>query len=146
MNQATQVQVVCAALVADQSELKNFATGDQPESAGAGVTFVGIVRDNDDGRAVVALEYVAHPSAAVALNLIARAVATRHPEVSRLRVAHGTGMLQIGDYALVAEVSCAHRAAAFGACAELVEQVKAELPIWKRQIFADGADEWVNSP
>src|SRR5439155_1333179 len=61
-------------------------------------------------------------------------------------VSHRLGRLNIGDVALVAAVSTAHRAAAFAACARLVDQVKARLPVWKRQVFADGTEEWVNSP
>ena len=68
------------------------------------------------------------------------------PAVYAVAVSHRVGVLRIGDVALVAAVSTAHRAAAFGACARLVDEVKARLPIWKRQVFSDGTDEWVNCP
>ena len=58
----------------------------------------------------------------------------------------GTIMAVHGDIALVAAVATAHRREAFAVCAELVEQVKHRLPIWKRQVFDDGTDEWVNCP
>ena len=61
-------------------------------------------------------------------------------------VSHRVGPLAIGDVALAAAVSTAHRAEAFALCARLVDEVKARLPVWKHQIFADGTDEWVNSP
>jgi molybdopterin synthase catalytic subunit len=60
-------------------------------------------------------------------------------------VTHRYGLLGIGDVALAAAVSAAHRREAFDACAELVDEVKRRLPVWKRQVFADGADEWVGS-
>jgi molybdopterin synthase catalytic subunit len=61
-------------------------------------------------------------------------------------VSHRVGTLAIGDTALIAVVSSPHREAAFGACARLVDELKRELPIWKRQVFGDGTDEWVNCP
>ncbi|MCU1596243.1 MAG: molybdopterin biosynthesis MoaE protein [Frankiales bacterium] len=113
-------------------------------AAGAVVTFVGRVRDHDGGRSVQSLEYSAHPSAPDVLQQIAAACAAEE-EVLALAVAHRTGSLVVGDVALVAVVATAHRAAAFAHCARMVEQVKHELPMWKRQVFADGSDEWVGS-
>jgi molybdopterin synthase catalytic subunit len=55
------------------------------------------------------------------------------------------GALTVGDLAIVAAVSSAHRALAFSVCAELIDEVKRRLPVWKRQVFTDGTDEWVNS-
>ncbi|MFI6822932.1 molybdenum cofactor biosynthesis protein MoaE [Micromonospora sp. NPDC050187] len=113
--------------------------------AGAVVAFQGVVRDHDHGRSVHALEYEGHPSAAEVLRAVAAEVAA-HPDVYAVAVSHRIGPLEIGDAALVAAVSTAHRAAAFAACARLVDEVKARLPIWKRQVFADGTEEWVNCP
>ena len=56
---------------------------------------------------------------------------------------HRVGSLTIGDLALIAAVAAPHRAEAFAACAELVEEIKRRVPIWKRQHFADGVSEWV---
>ncbi|WP_460689391.1 molybdenum cofactor biosynthesis protein MoaE [Nesterenkonia suensis] len=111
-------------------------------AAGAVVDFAGIVRDHDDGRSVDRLSYTAHPTAERRLTEVARTVAAAHPSV-RIWAGHRIGDLRIGDHALVAAVSSAHRAEAFAACAELVEQIKAEVPIWKEQFFSDGAKEWV---
>jgi len=61
-------------------------------------------------------------------------------------VSHRVGTLAIGDVALVAAVSTAHRQEAFAVCSRLVDEVKHRLPIWKRQVFTDGTDEWVNCP
>lgn len=113
--------------------------------AGAVVSFAGVVRDHDAGRDVRALEYEAHPSAARVLAEVAAEVAAE-PDVYAVAVSHRIGQLAIGDVALAAAVSTAHRAAAFAACARLVDEVKARLPVWKRQVFADGTEEWVNCP
>ncbi|GIJ50790.1 molybdenum cofactor biosynthesis protein MoaE [Virgisporangium aliadipatigenens] len=112
--------------------------------AGAVVTFQGVVRDHDGGRGVHELEYEAHPSARDVLVAVAEEIAAA-PEVYAVAVSHRVGPLKIGDVALVAAVSTAHRADAFAACARLVDEVKERIPVWKRQVFADGTDEWVNS-
>ncbi|MGH3679910.1 MAG: molybdenum cofactor biosynthesis protein MoaE [Natronosporangium sp.] len=114
-------------------------------AAGAVVSFAGVVRDHDHGRTVRWLEYEAHPSAEAVLKEVAAAVAA-DPAVRGIAVSHRVGVLQIGDVALAAAVATAHRAEAFAACARLVDAVKARLPVWKHQVFADGTDEWVNCP
>jgi len=113
--------------------------------AGAVVSFQGVVRDHDGGRGVTLLEYEGHPTAEAVLREVAAEIAA-DPDVYAVAVSHRVGTLAIGDVALVAAVSTAHRAAAFAACARLVDEVKARLPIWKRQVFADGTEEWVNCP
>jgi molybdopterin synthase catalytic subunit len=119
------------------------AVGDR--RAGAVVSFQGVVRDHDHGRPVIRLEYEGHPTAEDVLRAVAAEVAA-DPAVHAVAVSHRVGPLDIGDFALVAAVSTAHRAAGFAVCARLVDEVKARLPIWKHQIFADGTDEWVNCP
>lgn len=114
-------------------------------AAGGVVVFCGIVRDHDDGRQVVELEYQGHPTAQQVLAGIAAEFAAE-TDVLAIAVSHRVGMLAIGDAALVAAVATAHRAEAFDVCARLVDEVKARLPIWKRQLFTDGTDEWVNCP
>jgi molybdopterin synthase catalytic subunit len=113
--------------------------------AGAVVSFQGVVRDHDQGRTVTLLEYEGHPTAVAVLRQVADEIAA-DPTVFAVAVSHRVGVLRIGDVALVAAVSTAHRAAAFAACARLVDEAKARLPIWKRQVFSDGTDEWVNCP
>jgi molybdopterin synthase catalytic subunit len=110
------------------------------------VSFSGAVRDHDGGRAVRALEYSGHPSAGDVITRVAAQVLAAHPKVLALAVSHRIGPLAIGDAALACAVSAAHRAEAFVACAALVDEVKLQLPIWKRQEFADGSEEWVNCP
>jgi molybdopterin synthase catalytic subunit len=113
--------------------------------AGAVVSFQGVVRDHDHGRSVTLLEYEGHPTAVAVLRDVADKIAA-DPDVIAVAVSHRVGVLRIGDVALVAAVSTAHRAAAFAACGRLVDEAKARLPIWKRQVFTDGSDEWVNCP
>lgn len=110
---------------------------------GAVVTFCGTVRDHDHGRAVVSLDYEAHPTTAATLEQLVAEVAGRHPD-ARLAVAHRVGGLVIGDVAFAVAASAAHRGPAFAACSDAVETVKAGLPVWKHQHFADGTSEWVN--
>jgi molybdopterin synthase catalytic subunit len=113
--------------------------------AGAVVSFQGVVRDHDDDKGVTLLEYEGHPSAAAVLREVAEEIAA-DPKVYAVAVSHRVGVLEVGDVALVAAVSTAHRAAAFAACGRLVDEAKARLPIWKRQVFTDGTEEWVNCP
>jgi molybdopterin synthase catalytic subunit len=133
-------RVVDAPLSVDEHE---DAVADK--AAGAVVSFAGVVRDHDGGRSVTELEYVGHPSAEQVIRELAEEFAAR-PEVHAVAVSHRVGMLGIGDVALACAVSSAHRGQAFAACAELVDLVKERLPIWKRQVFTDGAEEWVACP
>lgn len=114
-------------------------------SAGAVVSFAGVVRDHDGGRRVTLLEYEAHPTAESILTDVVAEIAGR-PEVYGVAASHRVGRLEIGEVALVVAVSTAHRAEAFRLCAHLVDEIKARLPVWKHQVFADGDDEWVNCP
>jgi molybdopterin synthase catalytic subunit len=104
---------------------------------GALVTFRGIVRNHDHGAAVSRLDYEAHPDAESFLAACVERVGL--PAAA----AHRVGSLEVGDVALVAVVAAAHRTEAFEACARLVDAIKAEVPIWKRQHLADGVTEWV---
>lgn len=110
---------------------------------GAVVLFTGVVRDHDGGQAVSALEYSAHPQAERFLHrcCVEVAVATGLPVAAMHRV----GDLVVGDLAIVTAVAAAHRAEAFDTCAMLVDRIKHDVPIWKRQLFADGMSEWVNA-
>ncbi|QWF81652.1 molybdenum cofactor biosynthesis protein MoaE [Amycolatopsis sp. CA-230715] len=115
-------------------------------SAGAVVTFGGVVRDHDGGKSVRTLYYEGHPSAGDVLARVVAEVAGRFTGLRAVAVSHRLGALEIGDVALACAVAADHRGDAFAACADLVDEVKARLPVWKHQHFADGTDEWVNSP
>ncbi|WP_225753441.1 molybdenum cofactor biosynthesis protein MoaE [Actinotalea sp. Marseille-Q4924] len=112
--------------------------------SGAVATFLGRVRDHDPAVTgeVVALEYSAHPDAQDVLARIAATWAAQEG-VLGLAVSHRVGRLAVGDAAIVAAVATAHRRLAFDVCAALVEQVKAELPVWKKEVLADGEHVWV---
>jgi molybdopterin synthase catalytic subunit len=114
-------------------------------SAGAIVGFVGMIRDHDEGRRVVRLEYSAHPSAAEVMAEVVAEVADNAGGVRAVAASHRIGALHIGEAALVAAVAADHRQAAFATCAQLVDTIKARLPVWKHQFFDDGTDEWVGS-
>ncbi|BBZ21859.1 molybdenum cofactor biosynthesis protein MoaE [Mycolicibacter hiberniae] len=114
-------------------------------AAGAVVGFVGMIRDHDHDRQVSRLEYSAHPSAQQVMADVLTEVAEQAQGVRALAASHRIGVLRIGDAALVAAVAADHRREAFEACALLVDTVKARLPVWKHQFFADGTEEWVGS-
>ncbi len=111
-------------------------------TAGAETSFVGRVRDHDPDAtgAVVALEYSSHPDAERTLHELAARAADAHGAV--VAVSHRVGRLEVGDVAVVIAVSAAHRGAAFAACREVIEDIKRELAVWKRQIEADGTTVW----
>ncbi|KHL08347.1 molybdopterin synthase catalytic subunit [Mumia flava] len=113
--------------------------------AGAVAMFVGTVRDHDGGRGVDALSYSSHPSVFDAMNAVASSVA-EECAVTALAVVHRIGALEVGDVAVVAAASAPHRPEAFAACRELIERLKAQVPIWKLQLFDDGSEEWVGTP
>ena len=114
-------------------------------ASGAVVGFAGVVRDHDGGRPVVRLEYSAHPLAEQTMAEVLAEIAEHASGVRAIAASHRVGSLRIGDAALVAAVAADHRRAAFETCALLVDTVKARLPVWKHQFFADGTEEWVNS-
>jgi molybdopterin synthase catalytic subunit len=114
-------------------------------AAGAVVTFAGVVRDHDGGRAVRSLDYSAHPTAGKVVAEVAADIAARAPGVRAIALSHRVGPLGIGDVALACAVAADHRREAFATCAELVDEVKRRLPVWKHQSFSDGTDEWVGS-
>jgi molybdopterin synthase catalytic subunit len=114
-------------------------------AAGGVVSFTGLVRDHDGGRGVRELEYVAHPDAVQALRAVAEAVAADLP-VHGLAAVHRTGLLAVGDVAVVVAASAAHRGQAFEAARRLIDDLKASVPVWKRQVFDDGEQEWVGTP
>lgn len=126
------------------SPMEILAAVDHP-AAGGTALFVGTVRDHDGGRGVASLQYSAHPSALEQMRAVAASVAADH-DVRRLAAVHRVGDLQIGDLAVVVAVSCGHRGEAFAACRELIDRIKANVPIWKHQAFVDGTTEWVSTP
>jgi molybdopterin synthase catalytic subunit len=114
-------------------------------AAGGIALFAGAVRDTDHGRGVTGLSYSAHPSAVAELRRVAEVIAEKYPVIG-IAAVHRVGDLAIGDLAVVLAVSCPHRSEAFDACRDLIDILKASVPIWKHQLFDDGGTEWVGSP
>lgn len=114
-------------------------------SCGGQVLFLGRVRDHDHEQAVTSLGYEAYPGAQQAMADVCRAVADVH-DVTRLAAVHRVGELAVGDIAVIVGAAAPHRTAAFLAARDLIDQLKAAVPIWKNQGFADGSSEWVGLP
>lgn len=137
-------RVAVASVTTDPVDVAELARAVEDPAAGAVVTFAGVVRDHDGGRAVTALEYVAHPDAHDVVARVVADVAAR-TRVDAVACVHRVGPLRVGECALGVAVSAAHRHEAFAAAALLVDEVKAHLPVWKRQDLAAGGHEWVGS-
>jgi molybdopterin synthase catalytic subunit len=110
---------------------------------GALATFVGVVRDNQEGRSVRSLEYEAHEPMAEAQIDALSDTARQRWEIGEVVIMHRLGSLQVGDVSVVIAVAAAHRAPALEACRWLIDTLKAEVPIFKKERFADGSEEWV---
>lgn len=134
--------IALAAVSEDLLSLDAHVTAVAGPRAGAIATFVGTVRDHDPSVTgeVVGLDYSAHPDAARVLGEIAGRFDVG--EVS-IAVTHRIGSLAVGEAAIVAAVSAPHRREALDTVSALVEAVKAELPVWKRELLADGSHTWV---
>lgn len=112
--------------------------------AGACVTFEGWVRDHNEGRAVLRLDYEAFAPLAEKEGARILAEAREKFPVVALGCVHRVGSLQIGELAVWVGVAAAHRGAAFDACRYVIDEAKARLPIWKKEHYATGASEWIN--
>jgi molybdopterin synthase catalytic subunit len=121
-----------------------MASLDGPESGGL-TLFVGRVRNHDHGLDVTGLEYSAHPTALATLRRVCADVAERY-DVHGVAAVHRVGHLEIGDAAVIVATTASHRGEAFEASRALIDLLKAEVPIWKYQAFADGTTEWVGTP
>jgi molybdopterin synthase catalytic subunit len=126
-------------------DVQEVLTAVEDPGAGGVVSFTGLVRDSDGGKGVTELEYVAHPDAEAALQAVAEAVAADLP-VCGLAAVHRTGLLRVGEVAVVVAASAPHRAEAFEAARRLIDDLKQTVPVWKRQVFTDGTQEWVGAP
>jgi len=154
MGTESGIEVVHAVLSAEPISVDQAIAAVESETAGAVVSFSGVVRNHDGGKPVERLSYSAHPTAhQVLADVVAALVAEHSPGAGRgdasppvrIWAAHRIGLLEIGDPALVCAVSAAHRGQAFEVCSELVDRIKAQVPIWKEQFFSDGTVEWVGA-
>lgn len=124
-----------AALIAEASD----------DTCGAAAVFLGCVRNVNDGRAVTGIEYSAYRSMAEReMNSIAREAGERYG-VSRLIVEHRLGELGLGDVSVAVVIAHPHRGPSLDATRYVIEQLKQRVPIWKLELYEDGAREWVGS-
>ena len=128
-----------------QLDIQSFTDYVLGDENGAVNTFLGVTRNSTDGRAVVKLEYECYlPMAQKKLEEI-KNEAVRKWEISSVAIGHRIGTLDIGETSLVVAVSGPHRAAVFEVCQYIVDTIKEIVPIWKKELFEDGAI-WVESP
>lgn len=114
------------------------------QGVGAAVVFEGRVRDHNDGRPVRGLAYQAYAELANAEGARIMAEARERFAIERALCVHRTGELALGDLAVWVGVAAAHRDAAFAACRYVIDEVKARVPIWKREHYVDGDAEWLH--
>jgi molybdopterin synthase catalytic subunit len=112
--------------------------------AGAFVSFEGRVRNHNEGRAVLRLEYEAYAAMAKKEADIVLAETRQLFPVIDLACVHRVGLLEIGEIAVWVGVIARHRAEAFDACRYVIDQIKARVPIWKKEYYVDGSTTWVN--
>ncbi len=113
-------------------------------TCGALVTFEGWVRNHQDGRPVERLDYEAYEALAAKEGQRIVAEALTRFGITHARCVHRLGSLALGDLAVWAGVSSHHRGEAFTACRYIIDEVKARVPIWKKEFYADGHSGWVN--
>ncbi len=130
-------------LVNEAIDIASLAAELRDPAAGAVVTFDGRVRNHNAGQAVSHLEYQAYPALVITTGQrILEEEAARHG-ILAAQAAHRTGPLEIGEAAVWVGVASAHRGPAFDAARTIMERLKYELPVWKKETYADGRSEWV---
>ena len=111
---------------------------------GAGLLFVGVVRDHNEGRSVKGVHYYAYEKMA---DLVLREIveeATNSLGTDRIVVVHRLGKLKVGDISVAIAVSSPHRANSYEASRFIIEEINRRLPIWKKELYSDGNEEWVD--
>lgn len=121
-----------------------YALADDPAN-GAVVVMSGTVRNQTDGKPVIALEYQAYePMAVQVFKSIAADIRQQWSDVNRVVIYHRTGRLEIGEISVLVAVGCPHRSEAFAACQYAIDTLKHNAPIWKKEHWADGFSSWVS--
>lgn len=114
-------------------------------SDGALCLFVGVVRDENAGRATTAIQYEAYgPMAEAEMERIAVGLAREFPAV-KVGMKHRVGLLVVGDASVAVAAVSPHRAEAFAACRAAIDRLKATVPIWKKEFHPDGSSGWVDT-
>ena len=130
-------------IVAEAIDCAAFRDSLVDRGCGGYVQFEGWVRDHNEGREVLRLEYEVHEPLAVKEGTRILQEAIERFGVHRARALHRSGLLELTDVAVVVGVASAHRGEAFAACRFIIDEIKHRLPIWKKEQYADGAAHWV---
>src|SRR4051812_32660760 len=131
------------ALVREKIDPARLLAAVDDRAAGASILFLGVVRDHNEGRRVLFLEYEAYePMAVRALEAIGAAVRAKHGAEVKVAIEHRAGRLEIGEASVAIAVSAAHRGVAYAASRDAIEALKREVPIWKKEHF-EGGEVWV---
>lgn len=112
---------------------------------GALCVFTGVVRNHNDGKAVLHLEYEGYEEMVVSVFAEIEAEARERFGVTRVRIVHRLGRMEIGDTSVAVAVSSPHRKEAFEACRFAIDTLKHKAPIWKKEFYADGSS-WLEGP
>lgn len=110
---------------------------------GAALLFLGVVRDHADGRPVTGMRYDAYEDMASSILAEIAREAEAIAGGGSVAVVHRIGDLDVGDVSVAVAVSSPHRAEAYAASRHVIEEIKRRLPVWKKERYADGAQEWV---
>ena len=133
-----------AITIAPLSVEEIYTLADAPAN-GAVVLMSGTVRNQTEGRGVVSLEYQAYePMAVRVFQEIATQIRRQWPDVNRVVIHHRVGHLQVGEISVLVAVGSPHRGEAFAACQYAIDTLKHNVPIWKKEHWADGSSSWVS--
>ena len=132
-----------AAIVRDRIEPAEVLARVGADEDGAGLLFVGVVRDHNEGRSVGGVQYDAYEEMALEVLQEIADEAARVLGTDRIAVVHRIGDLPVGDVSVAIAVSSPHRAEAYEASRHVIEEIKKRLPIWKKERYIGGAEEWV---
>lgn len=133
--QITEEPILAASLAHDLEDVET----------GGVVTFEGRVRDHNEGKEVLLLEYEAFPELAEKEGLRILEEAAHRWGVARILARHRVGRLEIGETAVWVGVAAGHRAEAFAACRYVIDELKTRVPIWKKEHYQDGVTDWIQS-
>ncbi len=134
----------CFRISTDPIDPEPFRSALAHPQAGACATFEGWVRNHNDGQSVESLEYEAYAELAEAEGQRILGEATAHFDLLAAEAVHRVGHLQIGELAVWVGVAAAHRGPAFDACRFIIDELKARVPIWKKEHYSTGASTWIN--
>jgi molybdopterin synthase catalytic subunit len=134
------------AIVRERIDPARVLAAVEDRAAGASILFLGVVRDHNDGRRVLYLEYEAYePMAVRALEAIGARLRERHGADIKCAIEHRVGRLEIGEASVAIAVSAAHRGVAYAASRDAIEILKRDVPIWKKEHF-EGGEVWIEGP